>query len=138
MLIVMVAGFNIISGLVMLVKDKGKDIAVMRTVGMQKTGVMRVFMLAGSYIGIVGTFFGTIFGLLIAYNITSIEKGLSYITGTELFAQEAYFLSELPAKVNYFEVAWIIIMALLISILASYYPARRASKLDPVEALRNE
>ncbi len=137
-LIILIAAFNIVSGLVMLVKDKGKDIAILRTVGMSKNSVMKVFMCAGFYIGLMGTFFGTLFGLLICYNIGAIQKAMNYITGVDLFAAEVYFLSQLPAEVHIIEVIWIVVMALSISLIASYYPARRASKLDPVEALRNE
>ncbi len=137
-LVILVAAFNIISGLVMLVKDKGKDIAVLRTVGMSRASVMRVFFLAGSYIGFLGTFFGTLGGVLFASNIEGIRKFFERLFSVNLFSAEVYVLSELPSRVDFWEVAFVALFALLLSFLAAVYPAWRASKLDPVEALRYE
>jgi len=137
-LIVIVASFNIISSMIMLVKDKSKAIAIMRTMGATRGSIMRIFMLAGSFNGIVGTFSGVILGLLFSYNIDSIKGLVESITGGELFSAEIYFLSQLPAEVHFDEVMQVVGITLLISLAATIYPALRASKLDPAEALRYE
>lgn len=137
-LIVLVAGFNIVTALIMIVKDKGKDIAVLRTMGATRAMIMRIFFMDGAFIGIVGTVIGVSIGLLFCYNIESIRQFLEMISGRELFSAEIYFLSQLPAKVDLNEVATIGTTTLLISFLATIYPAYRASKFDPVEALRYE
>lgn len=137
-LIIIVAAFNIISSMIMLVKDKGRDIAILRTMGATKGMIMRVFILTGASIGIAGTVFGAGAGIAFALNIESIRQWLEGWTGTELFADEIYFLSQLPAVVEWEEVAFVIGMALFLSIAATIYPAWRASRLDPVEALRYE
>ncbi len=137
-LIILVAAFNIISSLIMLVKDKGAAIAILRTVGASRGMVMRVFFIVGTSIGVVGTVAGAILGLVFSENIEVIRRWLETLTGTELFAAEIYFLSQLPAEVDPGEVMMVICMALGLSILATLYPSWRASRLDPVEALRNE
>ena len=137
-LIIVVAAFNIISSLIMLVKDKGAAIAILRTVGASRGMVMRVFFIVGTSIGVVGTVAGAILGLFFSENIEVIRRWLEALTGTELFAAEIYFLSQLPAEVDPGEVIMVISMALGLSILATLYPSWRASRLDPVEALRNE
>jgi lipoprotein-releasing system permease protein len=137
-LIILVAAFNIISGLIMLVKDKGRDIAILRTMGATRQMIMRIFLLSGSSIGFTGTFAGLILGLIFCKNIESIRHLLEYITGTNLFADEIYFLSKLPAIVDPTEVISIVIMSLLLSFLATLLPSWQAAKLDPVEALRYE
>jgi lipoprotein-releasing system permease protein len=137
-LIILVAALNIISGMIMLVKDKGQAIAILRTVGATKGSVMRIFFLAGASIGMTGTLLGFVLGLAFAYNIESIRRLLEGLTGTELFAAEIYFLSRLPATVDPLQVAAIVLMALSLSFLATLYPSWRASRLDPVEALRYE
>ncbi len=137
-LIILVAAFNIISSLIMLVKDKGAAIAILRTVGASRGMVMRVFFIVGTSIGVVGTITGAILGLLFSENIEVIRRWIESLTGTELFAAEIYFLSQLPAEVDPGEVVMVISMALGLSILATIYPSWRASRLDPVEALRNE
>lgn len=135
-LIVLVAALNIISGLIMLVKDKSNDIAILRTMGATRGAVMRVFLITGASIGIVGTIAGFGLGLLLALNVESIRNFISYLTNTNLFPAELYFLSRLPADVNPTEVVTILVMAMVLSLLATLYPSWRAAKLDPVEALR--
>ena len=137
-LIIIVAAFNIISSMIMLVKDKSHDIAILRTMGATRGNMLRIFILTGASIGIAGTFFGAALGIAFAANIESIRQFLQSLTGTELFSAEIYFLSQLPAVIDWGEVTGVIVMALVISIAATIYPARRAAKLDPVEALRYE
>ena len=138
MLIVIVAAFNIISSLVMLVKDKNKDIAVLRTFGVSRKSMMRIFILSGTSIGVIGTFFGTIFGVLIAIYIEPIRQFIQMLTGRDLFPAELYYLSELPSKLELSSVAGIAILAIALSFLATLYPAWKAANTDPVEVLRNE
>jgi len=137
-LIVLVAALNIVSGLIMLVKDKGQDIAVLRTMGASQGAIMRIFLITGAAIGVVGTITGFIVGLLISVNIESIRQFLSWLTSTDLFPQELYFLSKLPAEIDLGETAAVLIMALTLSFLATLYPSWRAARLDPVDALRYE
>jgi lipoprotein-releasing system permease protein len=135
-LIVLVAALNIVSGLIMLVKDKGSDIAILRTVGASRGAIMRVFLIAGAAIGVVGTLTGLLVGMLVCLNIESIRQFLSWLTNTELFPPKLYFLSKLPAEIDVGETAAIVIMALALSFLATLYPSWRAARLDPVEAFR--
>lgn len=138
LLIVLVAALNIISGLIMLVKDKGRDIAILRTMGATKGAILRVFFITGAAIGTVGTLVGLLLGMLICANIESLKEFISWITRTEVFSPELYFLSTLPADMNPRETAAIVLMALVLSYLATLFPAWRAARLDPVEALRYE
>jgi lipoprotein-releasing system permease protein len=137
-IIVIVAAFNITSGLIMLVKDKGRDIGILRTMGVTQGAIMRVFMVTGASVGVVGTCVGFILALVICLNIESIRRFVSWVTNTELFSPELYFLSKLPADVDGGETAAVVVMALALSLLATLYPAWRAARLDPVEALRYE
>jgi lipoprotein-releasing system permease protein len=135
-LIVLVAALNIISGLIMLVKDKNSDIAILRTMGSSQGSIMRVFLITGASIGVAGTLVGLLVGTLICLNIDSIRHLLSWMTGTELFPPELYFLSRLPAEMDAGETLAVVAMALTLSLLATLYPSWRAACLDPVEALR--
>ena len=137
-LIILVAALNIISGLIMLVKDKGGDIAIMRTMGATQGSVMRIFLITGASIGVVGTIAGFLLGLVICQNVESIRQFLSWMTRTELFSPELYFLSRLPAEMDVGETTAVVVMALTLSLLATLYPSWRAARLDPVEALRYE
>jgi len=137
-LIVLVAALNIVSGLIMLVKDKGQDIAILRTMGATQGSIMRVFLITGASIGVVGTLVGFLLGVVVCLNIENIRQFLSWLTNTELFSPELYFLSHLPADMDTAETSAVVIMALVLSFLATLYPSWRAARLDPVEALRYE
>ena len=137
-LIVLVAALNIVSGLIMLVKDKGQDIAILRTMGATQGSIMRVFLITGAAIGVIGTLVGFLLGILVCMNIENIRQFMSWLTNTELFSPELYFLSHLPADMDSGETTAVVIMALTLSLLATLYPSWRAARLDPVEALRYE
>jgi lipoprotein-releasing system permease protein len=137
-LIILVAAFNIISSLIMLVKDKGRDIAILRTMGATRGAVMRVFFMTGAAIGVTGTLLGLGLGLLLCWRIDDIKAGLESLLKRDLFSAEIYFLSQLPAIVDPVEVTQVVLMALALSFLATIYPSWRAARLDPVEALRYE
>jgi len=137
-LIIVVAAFNIIAGMIMMVKDKGRDIAILRTMGATRGMIMRIFLLAGASVGVVGTGLGFALGLGFADNIETIRRWIEGLTGTGLFPAEIYFLSRLPAKVDSSETALVVVMGLALSFLATLYPSWRAARTDPVEALRYE
>ena len=137
-LIVVVAAFNIISSLIMLVKDKGRDIAILRTMGATRMMIMRIFLISGASIGAIGTLAGFGLGISFAMNIESIRQFLQGLTNTDLFAAEIYFLSKLPAVINPMEVVSVVLIGFGLSFLATIYPSWRAAHLDPVEALRYE
>jgi lipoprotein-releasing system permease protein len=137
-LIVLVAALNIVSGLIMLVKDKGSDIAILRTMGATQGSIMRVFLITGASIGCVGTLVGFLLGTIVCLNIENIRQFVSWLTNTELFSPELYFLSKLPADMSAGETTAVVVMALALSLLATLYPSWRAARLDPVDALRYE
>ncbi len=137
-LIIVVAAFNIISSMIMLVKDKTRDIAILRTMGATRATIHKIFLLTGASVGFAGTFIGATLGIIFALNIERIRQVLQSMTGTNLFSDEIYFLSQLPSRVEIDDVVTVIAMALIVSLLATLYPARRAARLDPVEAIRYE
>jgi lipoprotein-releasing system permease protein len=137
-LIILVAAFNIISSMIMLVKDKTRDIAILRTMGATRGMILRIFILSGASIGVVGTILGFVLGVAFASHIQEIRELVQSVIGTELFSPEIYFLTQLPARVDPREVASVLAMAFGLSLLATVYPSWRAARLDPVEALRYE
>ena len=138
MLIVLVAAFNIISCLMMLVKDKTKDIAILQALGATRSCVLRIFLYVGSFIGVFGALVGTGIGLLLSYQLDRIRLILESISGYKLFREEIYFLAHLPSKVDLSQSFLVCGLAIILSVLATWYPARKASRLDPVEGLRYE
>jgi lipoprotein-releasing system permease protein len=137
-LIILVAAFNIISSMIMLVNDKNKNIALLRTLGMSKAAILRIFLICGSSIGVFGTFLGCLIGIVFAANINNIKKCLESLTDSTLFNPAIYFLSTLPSKIFVSDVVLIVAMALALSFLATLYPAYKASKSNPAEILRYE
>ena len=137
-LIILVATFNIISSMIMLVQTKKSDIALMRTMGASKYLIIRIFMLTGSVIGILGTFFGACLGIIISINIETIRNHISTFFGQELFSPKIYFLSTLPSNINFNEVFIVMGLSITLTLLASIFPAWKASKVSPAEVLRYE
>jgi len=137
-LIIVVAAFNIISSMIMMVKDKGRDIAILRTMGASRGAILRIFVLSGASIGVVGTVAGLLLGVVFTRNLEAIRQALQKVIGTDLFAAEIYFFTRIPARLDTGEVAAVVLMALALSFLATLYPSWRAARLDPVEALRYE
>ncbi|MEM7619605.1 MAG: lipoprotein-releasing ABC transporter permease subunit [Pseudomonadota bacterium] len=137
LMILIVATFNIISGIIMLVKDKGRDIAVLRTLGASRSAIMRVFVITGASIGVVGTLTGFLIGVVVCLNIDVAQDWVAFVTGYRI-DPTIYQLSELPAEINSFETAAIVAMSIVLSIMATFYPSWRAAKMDPVRALRYE
>ena len=138
MMLVVIAAMNIISGLVMLVKNKGRDIAILRTMGAGQGSVLRIFFMAGATIGALGTAAGLALGVLVSVYIDPIQSFVEWATGQAVFSSDVYFLSRLPAKVDWIEVSAIVAFSLGMSMLCTLPPSWRASRLDPVEALRYE
>ena len=136
--IVLVAVFNIVSGLIMLVKDKGREIGILRTMGATKGAIMRIFLITGASIGVVGTLTGALLGILFCWKIDEVRRFVARLTHTNLFDPNIYYLTQLPAEVSLHTTGVIVLMALALSVLATLYPSWRASRLDPVDALRYE
>jgi lipoprotein-releasing system permease protein len=137
-MIILVAALNIISGLIMLVKDKGRDIAILRTMGATAGAIQRVFFITGAAIGVVGTIGGVLLGMLISYYAEPIRRGFQWISGVDPFNADLYYLSQLPSEIDLNQTFWIVLMSIGLSFLATLYPSWKAAKLDPVEALRYE
>ena len=137
-LIVLVAAFNIISTLIMVVMEKNKDIAILKSMGAPSRGILKIFMIEGGVIGVVGTILGTLLGLGAAFNLETITGFVENLFGFKILASDVYYIDKLPSQVNPLDVSLIVITAILISLLATLYPSWRASKLDPAEALRYE
>lgn len=137
-LIILVAAFNIISSLIMLVREKERQVAILRTMGAARASILKIFFLCGSAVGVIGTAAGLVLGLLIAFNTESIQRSLEAMMGHKLFADELYFLSHLPSDVSGGEVLMVVAMSLTLSFLATLYPARKAASVHPAEALRYE
>ena len=137
-LIIFVASMNIISGLVIFVKEKNKDISILKTIGLSNISLVKIFIFIGISIGFIGTFFGTLIGILFSLNISRIQEFLENFFKTDLFSKEIYYLSKLPARLDLTEVFYVVIIALMISLLATVFPAYRSAKIDPIKALKNE
>ena len=137
-LIILVAAFNVVSSLIMMVKDKTRDIAVLRTIGAGRGAVMRIFLMCGASVGVTGTVVGVVLGVLFCLNIETLQGWVEAATGASVFNPEVYYLTHLPARLDWREVMQVVAMALSLSLLATLYPSWRAARTDPVEALRNE
>jgi lipoprotein-releasing system permease protein len=136
-LIILVAAFNVVSSLIMMVKDKTRDIAVLRTLGAGRGAVLRIFLMCGASVGVTGTLAGLVIGVLFCWNIVTLQNWVESLTGATVFNPEVYYLAHLPARLDWREVAEVVAMALGLSLLATLYPSWRAARTDPVEALRN-
>jgi lipoprotein-releasing system permease protein len=136
-LIILVAAFNVVSSLIMMVKDKTRDIAVLRTLGAGRGAVLRIFLMCGASVGVTGTLAGLVIGVLFCWNIVTLQNWVEGLTGATVFNPEVYYLAHLPARLDWREVAEVVAMALGLSLLATLYPSWRAARTDPVEALRN-
>jgi len=137
-MIIVVAAFNIISSMIMLVKDKNADIAILRTMGATRGMIMRIFFMAGAAIGALGSFIGVVLAVLFVRYIEAVRHWLQDLTGRDLFPPELYLFSQIPAKIDWYQVGYTVVIALALSFICSIIPAWRASRVDPVEALRYE
>ena len=137
-LIIVVASMNIISGLVIFVKEKNKDIGILKTIGLSNFSLLKVFLSIGFIIGFTGTIFGGFFGIIFSINIKSIQYFLESTLKTQLFSKEIYYLSNLPSKIDNLEVLYVLIISIIISIIATLFPAYRSIKVDPIKSLKNE
>ncbi len=137
-LIILVAAFNVISSMIMMVKDKARDIAILRTMGASSGAILRIFLMCGASVGFLGTFLGFVIGTVFCAYIDKIRLFIQNITGTRLFDPTVYYLEQLPAKLDWHQVTEVIVMALILSLLATIYPSWRAARIDPIEALRRE
>jgi lipoprotein-releasing system permease protein len=137
-MIVLVAAFNVISSLIMMVKDKTRDIAVLRTLGADAGAVLRIFLMCGAFVGVTGTIIGTIIGIVFCRNIVAIQHFVEAVTGGQVFDQTVFMLTALPNSIDWGDVVRVVILALVLSLLATLYPSWKAARTDPVEALRHE
>ena len=137
-LIIFVASMNIISGLIIFVKEKNRDIGILKTIGLDQFSLLKIFASIGLFNGIMGTFFGVMFGVLFSLNIQSIQKFVEIIFKTEVFSNEVYYLSSLPSRLDFIEVLSVIIVSLIISFISTLLPSFRASKIDPIKTIKNE
>jgi lipoprotein-releasing system permease protein len=137
-MIVLVAAFNVISSLIMLVKDKRGDIAVLRTLGASSGAVLRIFLMCGAFVGVSGTVIGTLIGIVVCRNIVAIQHAIEQISGGKVFDSSVFMLTELPSSIDWGDVARVVVLGLVLSLLATVYPSWRAARTDPVEALRHE
>ena len=137
-LIILIASMNIISGLIIFVKEKNKDIGILKTIGLDQVSLLKIFASIGLFNGIIGTFFGVVFGILFSLNIQSIQKFIENIFKTDLFSKEVYYLTSLPSQLDYIEIILIIIVSLIISFVSTFLPSYRASKIDPITTIKNE
>ena len=137
-LIILVASLNIISGLIIFVKEKNKDIAILKTIGLSNSSLIKVFMSIGLLIGLIGTFLGGLLGVVFSINISSIQNILEKLFKTDLFAKEIYYLSSLPSRLDQIEVLYVVIISLIISLIATVFPAYRSSLIDPIKSLKND
>jgi lipoprotein-releasing system permease protein len=137
-LIIVVAAFNVISSLIMMVKDKARDIAILRTMGASSGAILRIFLMCGASVGIFGTLIGFVLGTVFCAYIENIREFLQNITGTTLFDPTVYYLEQLPAKLDWHQVIEVLVMSCALSLIATIYPSWRAARIDPIEALRRE
>ena len=137
-LIILVASLNIISGLIIFVKEKNKDIGILKTFGMTNKSIIKIFFTIGISIGLIGSLIGLIIGILFTINIKSIQKFLEHLLGTKLFSEEVYYLSSLPSKISFNEVVYVLCVAIIISIISTIFPALSSARIDPIKSLRSE
>jgi len=137
-LIILVASMNIISGLIIFVKEKNKDIGILKTIGVSDLSIIKIFMSVGFTIGLIGTLSGAFFGIIFSLNIKSIQIFLENLFNTDLFAKEVYYLSSLPSQIDFFEVLLVVIISLIISIFSTLFPAYRSSKIEPINIIKND
>jgi lipoprotein-releasing system permease protein len=137
-LIILVASLNIISGLIIFVKEKNKDIAILKTIGLSNSSLMKIFMSIGLLIGLIGTSLGGLLGVVFSIYISSIQNILEKLFKTDLFAKEIYYLSSLPSRLDQIEVLYVVIISLIISLFATVFPAYRSSLIDPIKSLKND
>jgi lipoprotein-releasing system permease protein len=137
-MIILVAAFNVVSSLIMLVKDKRRDIAVLRTLGASSGSMLRIFVMCGAFVGVAGTVLGTILGVAVCWNLVEIQHLIENLTGGQVFDSSVFMLTALPNQVHWPSVAQVVALALVLSLLATLYPSWKAASTDPVEVLRNE
>ena len=135
-LIIIVAAFNIISGLTILVKNKTRDIAILKSIGVKNSSIKKIFFLVGLIIGISATIFGILLGILFSYNIEEIRIFLSSILNINIFPEEIYFLSKMPSEINIMSIGIISLISIFITSIVSWYPANKAANLDTIKSLK--